>query len=87
MADESTVGNDNVQAQCEGLLRLEGALGEDHPWVRLSRHVLHVDKLREIQVEALRKITKRGECHTIRRRNGLILAVVTYLINEHFVVK
>ena len=62
MADESTVGNDNAQAQCEGLMRLEGALGEDHPWVRLSRHVLHVDKLREIQVEALKKITKRGEC-------------------------
>ena len=79
MADESTVGNDNAQAQCEGLMRLEGALGKDHPWVRLSRHVLHVDKLREIQVEALEKITKCGEC-----RRKLLFVSHTGVEKTHF---
>ena len=60
--DEPIVGNDNVQAQYEGLSRLEEALGDDHPWVFMSRYLLRVDTLREIQVEALKKITKRGDC-------------------------
>ena len=40
----------------------EEPLGEHHPWVRLSRDLLYVAKLRDIQVKALGKITECEDC-------------------------